>query len=366
MAESKLLDFNLDKTCIIIIGSKKFRKKISDELKVNPILFYDRPIKLVESEKYLGDFIGLSLSESVFITVLKRKGMGERLIREIKVTVEDCRNNSVGGLVTGIEIWNMAVMPFLFSNCECWIDIPKKAMNILSNLQCSFLRSLYATPKGCPTMALFWDSGTLLVQNYIILRKLMFLHHLIHLPDSALAKQIYNKQKEKVSESEFISEAGFGFVSECESFMLELEISNDPSSVTKTQWRKMIHSRVHDKNARDILSKVQSLSKLDFDKLKNEEYGLQPYMKSMTVPEARTNFAVRARMLSSVMMNFKNNPEYRAREYRCGCGEEDHQAHLTSCSLYTHLQEGLNLETDIGLVQFYQLVITEREKEMES
>ena len=137
----------------------------------------------------MGDFIGPSLSESVLITEFERKGMSERLIREIKVTVEDCRINSVGGLVTGIEIWNMAVMPFLFSNCECWIDIPKKAMNILSNLQCSFLRSLYATPKGCPTMALFWDSGTLLVQNYIMLRKLMFLHHLIQLPYADLDKQ---------------------------------------------------------------------------------------------------------------------------------------------------------------------------------
>ena len=91
----------------------------------------------------------------------------------------------------------------------------------------------------------------------------------------------------------------------------------------------------------------------DYDKLKSEVYGLQPYKKTMTVPLARTNFAVRARMLSSVMMNFKNNPEYREREYRCGCGEEDHQAHLTSCSLYTHLQECLNLETDIELVQFF-------------
>ena len=74
---------------------------------------------------------------------------------------------------------------------------------------------------------------------------------------------------------------------------------------------------------------------------------------------------LRARMLSSVMMNFKNNPEYRAREYRCGCGKEDNQAHVC-CSLFNHLQEGLNMETNIGFIQFYQLVIREREKEQES
>ena len=108
------------------------------------------------------------------------------------------------------------------------------------------------------------------------------------------------------------------------------------------------------------------MRKLDYDKLKSEKYGIQPYMRTMTVPLARTNFAVRAKMLRHVMMNFKNNPEYRAREYKCGCGEEDHQAHLTSCLLYKHLQEDLNIETDKGLVSFYQRVIGEREKEKET
>ena len=71
-------------------------------------------------------------------------------------------------------------------------------------------------------------------------------------------------------------------------------------------------------------------------------------------------------MLSSVQMNFKNNPEFKANDYRCGCGDYDHQDHLTTCLQYTHLQEGLDMETENGLVRFYQLVIREREKEKET
>ena len=358
MGESKILDFNLEKCCVVILGNKKFRRKIKNEMDANPIIFCGQPIRNLESEKYLGDYFGVSISESVYITVQKRKGMCERLIREIKVTVEDCRSDSVGGLITGLDIWNMAVVPFLFSNCECWINIPKKAINILTSVVCSFLRALFNTPKSCPIMALFWDTGTLLVNNYIIMKKLLFYHHLLQLSDSALAKQILNKQKEEVSE--------FGFVSECERFLSELEIEHDPSTFSKNRWKKHILSKIHLKNKSDILTQVQSYKKIDYNKLVSENYGIQPYLKTMTVTMARTYFASRSMMLSSVQINYKNIPEYKANDYRCGCGEYDHQEHLTSCTQYKHLQDGLDMETDIGLVRFYQMVIREREKEKET
>ena len=38
MAESKLLDFNLDKSCFLIIGSRKFKSKITAEIRLNPII----------------------------------------------------------------------------------------------------------------------------------------------------------------------------------------------------------------------------------------------------------------------------------------------------------------------------------------
>ena len=131
MAEKKLLDFNLDKSCVIIIGSRKFRRNKKEELETNPLTFCDEIMKVVESERYLGDFIGPSLSESVFITVKKRKVMVQRLISEIKVTIEDCRSSVVGGISAGLQIWNMAVMPFLYNNSECWTDMPKKLLVFL-------------------------------------------------------------------------------------------------------------------------------------------------------------------------------------------------------------------------------------------
>ena len=118
-------------------------------------MFCGQKMKLVESERYLGDYIGYSLSESVFITVNKRKGLCKRLISEINVTLKDCRVNVIGGLTTGLDIWNMAVLPYLLGNSECWVDMPKKALNILNSIQNDFFRSLFASGNGTPLSAFY-------------------------------------------------------------------------------------------------------------------------------------------------------------------------------------------------------------------
>ena len=40
----------------------------------------------------------------MFLTVKKREGLVRRLIGEIKMAIEDCRSNTVGGILVGNEI----------------------------------------------------------------------------------------------------------------------------------------------------------------------------------------------------------------------------------------------------------------------
>ena len=230
MAESKLLDYNIEKSNSIIIESKKFRRSIKQELESNPVMFCGKIMNISESDKYLGDYLSFSLSESVFKTVQKRKGLSMRLISEIKMTIEDIRSNQMGGLVTGISIWNLAVVPFLYNNSECWVDIPKKAMNVLNSIQNSFFVSLFGTSKGCPIPIFYWDTGILTPENFIIFKKLLFYHHLNQLPGDALAKEILTTQKEKELP---------GLAKECMNYMNELGIHSDPSDHTKNQWKKL-------------------------------------------------------------------------------------------------------------------------------
>ena len=298
--------------------------------------------------------MGSSLSESCFQTILQRKGLVNRIISEIKVTIEDCRSNTIGGIFVGMEIWNKAVVPFLFGNCECWMEMPRKALNLVSSITRSFYRSLFYAPKGTPLFCYYWDTGSLLEENFIILRKLLFLHHLATLPGSALAREVYELQKEDSS----------AFVLECKTYMNSLDITVDPGSFSKYTWRKLILRKIHSKNKSELLSLLDSYKKLDRNKFENEEYGQKSYLKTMTTTQSRTFFSSRSMMLTSVQWNFKSKPVFAANEYKCECGDLDTQANLLTCRLYKHLREGLDLVgSDTDLVKYYQLVISERQTE---
>ena len=352
MAESKLLDYHNSKSGMIIIGGRKFQKKTRESLSRNPVNFCGKPMTVFDSERYLGEIIGHSLSESVFLTIMKRKGLVQRLISEIRVTIDDIRSDSIGGFIVGLEIWRKAVIPFLWNNSECWVEAPRKAINLLDSLSHSFFRSLFHSAKGNPLVLYYWDTGTLLSENFLMLKKLLFVHHILSLPDTAVAKEVDLVQKEK----------GYpGLASEADAFLQRLDIPLDPTCFSKAGWKKEILARIHRKNKEELLSQIRSYKKLDVEKLSAEEYGAKGYLSSMKVSEARTFFSARSSMLSTVQYNFKNNNAYKANEYKCKCGELDTQTNLLTCRLYSHLREDLNIShSDTDLVRYYQGVIRER------
>ena len=82
------MDLYQDKSCYIIIGSKKVTEEISEELKLCPLTLYGKSLKEKNSEKYLGDFIHSGgLSESADATVKERIGKMCATHRDIKSIV---------------------------------------------------------------------------------------------------------------------------------------------------------------------------------------------------------------------------------------------------------------------------------------
>ena len=151
-----------------------------------------------------------------------------------------------------------------------------------------------------------------------------------------------------------------GLVRECEAFLVDLGVVCEPTSLSKHQWRKLIREKVDQRNQKNLLDQIKTYKKLDYNQLAKEEYEAKPYLSNMTVPMARTYFALRTSMLKTVQMNYKHVPEYQANQWKCVCGQPDYQAHLETCSSYLHLQNGLNMQCDADIVKFYQLVIKER------
>ena len=173
--ETKLLDLNLDKSCYILMGSKKNKLEVENELKTSPLTLYGGLMKNVKMEKYLGDMISSEgLADSVLSTILKRKGQVVSCILETTAVVEDCRAGVVGGIMAGMEIWELAILPFLLNNSETWTEISKKSIEVLDDLQCMFFRYLLATPRSCPIPALLWEPGGILMEHRIAKNKLLF------------------------------------------------------------------------------------------------------------------------------------------------------------------------------------------------
>lgn len=74
--ESKFLDFNIDKSCFLVIGSAKARKQIKEQLMETPLTLSGYPMKEVQCEKWLGDYIHIEgNNRSIIETIKKRYGL---------------------------------------------------------------------------------------------------------------------------------------------------------------------------------------------------------------------------------------------------------------------------------------------------
>ena len=94
------------------------------------------------SDKYLGHFI-----------------QSHGPILETRAIIDDCRINTIGGIQSGLDYWEMAYLPSLLNNCQSWTKISDTSIKMLDDLQDSMYRILLKVPKACPKAALCWEMG---------------------------------------------------------------------------------------------------------------------------------------------------------------------------------------------------------------
>ena len=122
--EGKLLDFNLTKSKFLVVGKKTITKKLEEELVGQRIELCGKEMKRSDSEKWLGDYIHcLGNGDSIITTIKKRYGLAISTIMDIRNIVEDSRASVTGGIMTGIELYELCVIPFLLNTSEVWADM---------------------------------------------------------------------------------------------------------------------------------------------------------------------------------------------------------------------------------------------------
>ena len=230
-------------------------------------------MKEVLQEKYLGEQIShLGNADSVLATIKARSGQVSAAILEIKSVIEDCRAHTVGGIMAGIDIWELSVIPFLLNNSSVWGDIPKKAIGILESLQNKFYRYLLSTPRSTPTPALLWETGGLSMQSRINLRKLTFYHHLLSLDDNTVASRVAS-QATRADYPGLMRE----YKQLCEDYSLPCA-----RQVSKQGWKKLVKRAIFDANRTYLLQQIYTnYKKLDYNLLVNEKYETKEYLKTL-------------------------------------------------------------------------------------
>ena len=143
----------------------------------------------------------------------------------------------------------------------------------------------------------------------IMEKKLLFLHHVASLPDTALAKEIYNVQ---------VQLALPGLVQECEEFLVKCQIT-DVRNYSKCRWKTLVKFNIREYNKSDILQhiKTQGYKKLNYEEMENDSFRVKPYLSNLNITDARLRFKIDCGMTTTIKMNFQSDTQHARDLWTC-------------------------------------------------
>ena len=359
MAETKLINYNVKKSSLMVMGKKKDRKSLEKELEENPVLLYESPMQVKQQDKYLGEQICPTIGESVVVTIKKRKGVTYMAINDLVSVVNDARLDVIGGIGAALTIWEQAILPFLLGSSETWLGIPKEAIGALEEIHNYFLRRILKVGKSCQVALMYFDLGQILMAQRIIKSKLLFLKHIADLDNKSLAKELYNKQKENPAIPSIISELE-GNLIEMDMTLYEME------QMSKVSWKKQVAEYIKWKNEEELRKILKKSHKID-SHVVSEKCEVKKYMRNMTYDNALVRFRLRAKLFPTIKSHYKNNPTFSKDNYSCpeGCIAVDNCCHIKICIHYADLREYLSLNKEEDLVTYFISVLKRRLKNEE-
>ena len=211
------------------------------------------------------------------------------------------------------------------------------------------------------------------MSNRILLSKLLFVHHLCHLPTESLGNSFFKTQRADPKKY-------FGVVSECLPYLEDWNLSNI-EDFTKSQWRLAIKRKIYEKQRRECLESMQGYKKIDYEECSNEKFEMKHYFRTLDIQESRMYYKIKYFLVPTVAMNFKNDKKFRAQNYLCqDCIREElgddgnitvtkglpnSQEHLLyECPANEDIRAGKSLNQTRDLISFFTEVIERRQSKL--
>ena len=172
--KSKQLILNPDKTNFIMFGQKKQVEDARKEVALSPLMCGNFVTKEKVADKWLGDlFHQDGLAASVLATINDREPKVKAACYEAAAIVDDFRMQCIGGFVSAIDIFELAILPTLLYNADTWVNISKDAVVRLDNIQHFLVRLVLRVPKRTPLLALRSETGLMGMKLRIWKKKIM-------------------------------------------------------------------------------------------------------------------------------------------------------------------------------------------------
>ena len=353
LASLSQLSFHEEKSCYILMGSKTQREEMRKEIEIKPLRCGSFETKEKETDKWLGFWLHCDgLSASVAKTVEEREKKVKGALFEAVALVEDYRAVRISGFQTAIDLWELAILPSLLHGCEVWTDISKETEKKLEDLQVFYLSLVLQVGPGTPRVGLLAQTGLMSIKYRIWVEKTMMILHLRGLEESSMASRIWKEQRT------------WGWPGLCREVTeiceaLEVMDTNDMEfeEKEKKHIRKTITRACREKDEKELKANMGKKC----EGMKDEDCEIKPYLKDLTLYEARELFKIKTNM-NKIRGNYKNMSEHKAARWLCvGCQlEVEVNSHILSCKFYEDDQAGLELDTDRGLVEFFRRVMKKR------
>ena len=151
---------------------------------------------------------------------------------------------------------------------------------------------------------------------------------------------------------------------EAEDLCAKLNIENvNTTSKSKTVYTKEL--KVACKSMEDYMMKNETKEMEKMRIIREEDWGVKDYVKNGSLWSVRKTWEARAYMLH-VAGNYTHSRKYEATGWRCqACVSQvrEDQDHLGLCQGYSDLRQGLDLDMDDDMVEFFRLVMARREQQ---
>ena len=259
----------------------------------------------------------------------------------------------IGGLQSGLDLWEIGIIPSLLSNSGTWAGLKTSHLKELDEIQEYFLKRLLSVPNSTPKPALLHDTETLKMKSRIHKNILNFVKHTSMLDTNDLAKEILDEQ---------VSNNWSGLVKEAIQISEDLKVEGLlDEKVSKKRLKNVIRTSVRDRNEDEISEEIKRYKKMTI--LREEKTKKNNYIKKENIPHARVVFRHRCEMFDS-KLNLKNNYKYKEENYLCDSCEskQDDNLHVLYCDSYKELRVGKDLNNNKDLGTYLLKVLNIRTK----